>query len=73
MQQEAELKRIKAETNAKIREAQVRGMAQTAAAVRDQAKTLVAQKSGASGSDQSGVASAGSAQPTTGIFDTDPA
>ena len=44
MQQEAELKRIKAETNAKIREAQLRGMAQTAAAARDQAKTLLTQK-----------------------------
>ncbi|MBF6589465.1 MAG: hypothetical protein IVW57_02905 [Ktedonobacterales bacterium] len=36
MQQDAELKRLRAETNAKIREAQVRGMAQTATAVRAQ-------------------------------------
>ena len=44
MQQEAELKRIKAETTAKIREAQLRGMAQTAAAAREQAKGIFAQQ-----------------------------
>jgi hypothetical protein len=40
VQQEAELKRIKAETSARIREAQLRGMAQTAAAAREQARGL---------------------------------
>lgn len=44
MQQEAELKRLKAETNATIREAQLRGMAQTAAAARDQASGFLAQR-----------------------------
>ncbi|HEX8035488.1 MAG TPA: hypothetical protein VF510_16645, partial [Ktedonobacterales bacterium] len=44
MQQEAELKRLKAETNAKVREAQLRGMAATAAAARQQAGTLFNQK-----------------------------
>lgn len=37
MQQAAELKRLKAETNAKVREAQLRGMAATAAAARQHA------------------------------------
>jgi len=46
MQQQSELKRLRAETNAKIREAQLRGMAQTAAAARDQAKTLLSQNRG---------------------------
>jgi hypothetical protein len=41
LQQESELKRLRAETNAKIREAQLRGMAQTAAAARAQAKALL--------------------------------
>ncbi|GEM_PF-836058 len=41
MQQEAELKRLRAETNAKIREAQLRGMAQTAAAARQEASGLL--------------------------------
>jgi hypothetical protein len=43
LQQESELKRVKAETNAKIREAQLRGMAHTAAAARAQAKALLSQ------------------------------
>lgn len=43
MQQEAELKRLRAETNAKIREAQLRGMAQTAATAREQASGLFGQ------------------------------
>ena len=43
MQQEAELKKLRAETNAKIREAQLRGMAATAAAARDQASGLIGQ------------------------------
>lgn len=40
-QQEAELKSVKAEANAKVREAQLRGMAQTAVAAREQAATLL--------------------------------
>jgi hypothetical protein len=43
MQHEAELKRLRAETNAKVREAQLRGMAQTAAAAREQATGLLGQ------------------------------
>jgi len=46
MQQEAELKRLRAQTNATIREAQLRGMAQTAGAVREQAGNLLAQRRG---------------------------
>jgi len=45
LEQEAELKRLKAETNAKVRAAQLRGMAQTAAAAREQASQLFARKS----------------------------
>lgn len=45
-QQEAELKRIKAEANAKVREAQLRGMAQTAVAAREQAAGFLAQRRG---------------------------
>lgn len=44
MQQDAELKRIKAETNAKIRDAQLKGWASNAKAAREQAKVLFAQK-----------------------------
>lgn len=44
MQQEAELKRLRAETNAKIREAQLKGMARTAAAAREQASGFFGQK-----------------------------
>ncbi|MGZ3599606.1 MAG: hypothetical protein ACXWQ5_07790, partial [Ktedonobacterales bacterium] len=44
MEQEAELKRLKAETNARVREAQLRGMAATAAAARQQAGALFNQK-----------------------------
>ena len=40
LQQEAELKRLRAEANATIREAQLRGMAKTAAAAREQAAGL---------------------------------
>jgi hypothetical protein len=43
LQQEAELKRLRAETNARVREAQLRGMAATAAAARDQASGLLTQ------------------------------
>jgi hypothetical protein len=46
LQQEAEVKRLKAETNAKIREAQLRGMAQTAAAAREQAAGLIGSRNG---------------------------
>lgn len=41
LQQEAEVKQLKAQANAKIREAQLRGMAQTAAAAREQAAGLL--------------------------------
>jgi hypothetical protein len=44
MQQEAELKRLKAESNAKVRSAQLRGMAETAAAAREQAVGLFGRK-----------------------------
>jgi hypothetical protein len=43
---EAELKRLRAEANAKVREAQLKGMAQTAAAARAQAGTLFSRKDG---------------------------
>jgi hypothetical protein len=43
-QQEAELKRIRAEANAKVREAQLRGMAQTAVTAREQAAGFLAQR-----------------------------
>jgi len=46
LQQEAELKRLRAQTNATIREAQLRGMAQTAAAARDQATGLLGRAKG---------------------------
>ncbi len=44
LQQEAEIKALRAETNAKIREAQLKGMAQTAAAAREQAAAAFARK-----------------------------
>ena len=54
LQQEAELKRLRAQTNATIREAQLRGMAQTAAAAREQATGLLGRnKSGAQASEMS--------------------
>jgi hypothetical protein len=46
MEQEAELKRLKAENNAKVRSAQLRGMAQTAAAAREEAAQLFNRKKG---------------------------
>jgi hypothetical protein len=46
VQHEAELKRLRAEANAKVREAQLKGMAQTAAAARQQAGTLFSRKDG---------------------------
>ena len=72
MQQEAELKRIKAETNAKIREAQLRGMAQTAAAARDQAKSLLTQKPGGGQSPAPAVAGSAGVQPAAQVGDSDP-
>lgn len=54
MQQDAELKRLKAETNAKIREAQLRGMAQTAATARQQAAGLLAQGRKKDGAENAG-------------------
>jgi hypothetical protein len=47
LQQEAEVKRLKAETNATVREAQLRGMAQTAAAAREQAVGFINKGKGA--------------------------
>ena len=44
VQHEAEVKRLRAETNAKVREAQLRGMARTAAAARDQAAEVLRRK-----------------------------
>lgn len=44
LQQEAELKRLRAETNATVREAQLRGMAATAAAARQQATQFIGQR-----------------------------
>ena len=46
LEQEAELKRLRAETNAKVRSAQLRGMAQTAAAARAEAAQLFTRKKG---------------------------
>ncbi|HZC04941.1 MAG TPA: hypothetical protein VE338_04810 [Ktedonobacterales bacterium] len=54
-QQEAELKRIKAEANATVREAQLRGMAQTAVAAREQAVGFLGQRRGG----QAGALNAG--------------
>lgn len=64
MQQEAELKRLKAETSAKVREAQLRGMAATAAAGRQQLAQLLNQKrddEGAEGEQAQDVAAEGDA------------
>lgn len=44
VQHEAEVKRLKAETNAKVREAQLRGMARTATAAREQAAEVLRRK-----------------------------
>jgi hypothetical protein len=58
VQHEAELKRLRAEANAKVREAQLKGMAQTAAAARQQAGTLFSQmrtKDGQKDDDKSGT------------------
>ncbi|HEY7849674.1 MAG TPA: hypothetical protein VIC27_06380, partial [Ktedonobacterales bacterium] len=58
-QQEAELKRIRAEANATVREAQLRGMAQTAVAARQQVAGFVAQRRGG----QAGALDAGEETP----------
>jgi hypothetical protein len=61
VQHEAELKRLRAESNAKVREAQLKGMAQTAAAARAQAGTLFSRKDGATG-EQSAVSATATAK-----------
>lgn len=65
LQQEAEVKRLKAETSARVREAQLRGMAQTAAAARDQAAGLMAQrgKSGKGGETDASLPAASGHKP----------
>jgi hypothetical protein len=70
VQHEAELKRLRAEANAKVREAQLRGMAQTAATAREQAGTLFSQMRSKDGSkantdEQPAVGAAGAAPATT--------
>lgn len=69
MQQDAELKRLRAETNAKIREAQLRGMAQTMGAARQQASGLFSQmrnKDGKDGAAQPGALGAEATPDTEG-------
>jgi len=63
VQHEAELKRLRAEANAKVREAQLKGMAQTAAAARAQAETLFSRKD-SDKSAQGGATAEGDAPPT---------
>jgi hypothetical protein len=53
LEQEAELKRLRAEANAKVRAAQLRGMAQTAAAAREEAAQLFTRKKGEGDTDPS--------------------
>ena len=65
LQQEAELKSLRAEANAKIREAQLRGMAQTAATMRDQAGGLMAQRRNKPADDQSETVTEPTAQAAT--------
>ncbi|MGO8949777.1 MAG: hypothetical protein ACLQUY_19415 [Ktedonobacterales bacterium] len=48
-QQDAELKQLRADANAKVREAQLRGMAATAAAARKQAAQLISQRRSGAG------------------------
>jgi hypothetical protein len=75
VQHEAELKRLRAEANAKVREAQLKGMAQTAAAARAQAGTLFARKDGEKGNSGEQPAVSAKAQPapvTTPASDEDP-
>jgi hypothetical protein len=54
--QAAELKAVKAEVNATVRAAQIKGMATTAAAAREQAKTLFSRKNDAGTNDTTSVA-----------------
>jgi hypothetical protein len=79
VQHEAELKRLRAEANATVREAQLKGMAQTAAAARAQAGTLFSRKDGekAASGEQPAVsataaAKAAPASVTTPASDEDP-
>jgi len=73
LQQEAELKRLRAQTNATIREAQVRGMAQTATALREQASGVLAQRrnKGAESAEQSAAPAAKADADTTAETTTD--
>jgi hypothetical protein len=83
LQQEAEIKRLKAETSATVRAAQLKGMAQTAAAAREQAGAAFAsmrKKPGASedddlaqatGSDKRAQSAAGARQGATAAIATD--
>lgn len=54
VQHEAEVKRLKAESNAKVREAQLRGMARTAATAREQAAGLMGRKKAEGEGDETG-------------------
>lgn len=73
VQHEAEVKRLKAEANANVREAQLRGMARTAAAARDQAAEVLRRKKAEGVSDETGEqpAVAGGANDQTNSQDTD--
>jgi hypothetical protein len=64
VQHDAQLKAMRAEANAKVREAQLKGMAQTAAAARQQAGTLFSRKDGEKGStgEQPAVSAAATAK-----------
>jgi hypothetical protein len=64
LQQEGEMKALKAQTAAQVREAQLRGMAQTAAVVREQAGTVAAQwRNGRKLRDGGDAGEAGAASP----------
>jgi hypothetical protein len=65
VQHEAELKRLRAEANAQVREAQLKGMAQTAAAARQQAGTLFSRKDGDKDSTGEQSAVSAKAKPAT--------
>jgi hypothetical protein len=66
LQHEAELKSLKAEANAKVRTAQLRGMAVTAAAARDQAANLLKGKGAAAGTVVEGTVVREAGDDTTG-------
>jgi hypothetical protein len=72
VQHEAELKRLRAEANAKVREAQLKGMAQTAAAARAQAGTLFSRRT-ADARDDAHDVPASPVAPTTGAVSLAPA